>query len=64
MRRTSARRRSTLIPFTVLIGVLGALNVVMFLSPWPTGCDLLTSGRFTHLRPLLGLSIGLGNGLS
>jgi hypothetical protein len=30
---TPARRRSTLLPFTVLIGVLGALNVVMFLFP-------------------------------
>ena len=30
---TLARRRSTLIPFTVLIGVLTALNVVMFLFP-------------------------------
>ena len=30
---TPARRRSTLIPFTVLIGVLGAINVVMFLFP-------------------------------
>jgi len=26
-------RRWTLIPFTVLIGVLGALNVVMFICP-------------------------------
>jgi ferredoxin len=31
--RTPARRRSTLIPFAVLIIVLGALNAVMFLSP-------------------------------
>jgi polyferredoxin len=31
--RTPARRRSTLIPFSVLIVVLGALNAVMFLSP-------------------------------
>ena len=31
--RTPARRRSTLIPFSVLIIVLGALNAVMFLSP-------------------------------
>ena len=30
---TPARRRSTLIPFTVLIGVLAALNVAMFLFP-------------------------------
>jgi hypothetical protein len=30
---TPARRRSTLIPFTVLIGVLGALNVVMSMYP-------------------------------
>jgi ferredoxin len=30
---TPARRRSTLVPFTVLIGVLGALNVAMFLFP-------------------------------
>jgi hypothetical protein len=30
---TPARRRVTLIPFTVLIGVLGALNVVMFMYP-------------------------------
>jgi hypothetical protein len=30
---TPARRRSTLAPFTILIGVLGALNVVMFLFP-------------------------------
>ena len=30
---TPGRRRSTLLPFTVLIGVLAALNVVMFLSP-------------------------------
>jgi ferredoxin len=30
---TPARRRTTLIPFTVLIGVLGALNVVMFMYP-------------------------------
>jgi len=30
---TPARRRSTLIPFTVLIVVLGALNVAMFLFP-------------------------------
>jgi ferredoxin len=30
---TPARRRSTLIPFTVLIVVLGALNVIMFLFP-------------------------------
>ena len=30
---TPARRRSTLVPFTILIGVLGALNVVMFLFP-------------------------------
>jgi len=30
---TAARRRSTLLPFTVLIVVLGALNVVMFLFP-------------------------------
>ena len=28
-----ARRRSTLLPFMTLIGVLGALNVVMFLFP-------------------------------
>ncbi|MEO8556996.1 MAG: 4Fe-4S binding protein, partial [Actinomycetota bacterium] len=28
-----ARRRSTLVPFTALIGVLAALNVAMFLSP-------------------------------
>jgi polyferredoxin len=30
---TSTRRRATLLPFTILIGVLGALNVVMFLFP-------------------------------
>jgi len=30
---TPRRRRSTLVPFTVLIVVLGALNAVMFLSP-------------------------------
>ena len=30
---TPARRRSTLLPFTVLIGVLAALNVAMFLFP-------------------------------
>jgi len=30
---TPARRRSTLVPFTALIMVLGALNVVMFLFP-------------------------------
>jgi len=30
---TPTRRRSTLLPFTVLIGVLGALNVVMFMYP-------------------------------
>jgi len=30
---TPARRRSTLIPFTILIGVLAALNVAMFLFP-------------------------------
>ncbi len=30
---TPARRRSTLLPFMTLIGVLGALNVVMFLFP-------------------------------
>jgi len=28
-----AHRRSTLVPFTILIGMLGALNVLMFLSP-------------------------------
>ena len=31
--RTPARRRSTLIPFTILITVLAALNVAMFLFP-------------------------------
>jgi ferredoxin len=31
--QSPARRRSTLIPVTVLIGVLGALNVIMFLYP-------------------------------
>ncbi|HEY5180493.1 MAG TPA: 4Fe-4S binding protein [Dermatophilaceae bacterium] len=30
---TPGRRRSTLVPFTALIGVLAALNVVMFLFP-------------------------------
>ena len=30
---TPARRRSTLVPFTVLIGILAALNVAMFLFP-------------------------------
>ena len=30
---TPARRRATLIPITVLIVVLGALNVAMFLFP-------------------------------
>jgi ferredoxin len=30
---TPARRRSTLVPFTVLIVILGALNAVMFLYP-------------------------------
>jgi hypothetical protein len=30
---TTTRRRSTLLPFTVLIGVLAALNVAMFLFP-------------------------------
>jgi hypothetical protein len=30
---TSARRRSTILPFSVLIGILTALNVVMFMYP-------------------------------
>jgi polyferredoxin len=30
---SAPRRRSTLLPFAILIGVLGALNVVMFLFP-------------------------------
>jgi ferredoxin len=31
--RTATRRRSTVLPYMVLIGVLGALNVVLFLFP-------------------------------
>ena len=48
---TPARRRPTLIPFTALILVLGALSVAMFVFPWRTGCGYTPPAqRFCQAR--------------